>query len=95
MCVVSHGYGELGGDKDGWYACGTKPMVLAMCRGMPEHFRSVRRYTDDIRSHCRPCAQLWVGSSRNWSAPVRCPCSQLAAFRGAPWVQLCLSVFLT
>ena len=27
MCVVSHGYGELVGGRDGgggWYACGTK-----------------------------------------------------------------------
>ena len=25
MCVVSHGYGWLGGGRDGWYTCGTKP----------------------------------------------------------------------
>ena len=28
MCVASHGYGGLGGDRDGgrgWDACGTKP----------------------------------------------------------------------
>ena len=24
-------------------------------------------YTDDTRSHSRPDAQLWVGSSRKWS----------------------------
>ena len=28
MCVVDHGYGGLGGDRDGgggWYSCRTKP----------------------------------------------------------------------
>ena len=54
-------------------------------------------YADYTRSHHHPGAQLWVGSSRNWSvflerpktgrhekAPVRCPCSRLAALHGAP-----------
>ena len=54
-------------------------------------------YTDYTRSHHHPGAQFWVGSSRNWSvflkrpnagrhekAPVRCPCSRLAALHGAP-----------
>ena len=54
-------------------------------------------YTDYTRSHHHPGAQFWVGSSRNWSvflerpntgrhkkAPVRCPCSRLAARHGAP-----------
>ena len=33
MCVVSHGYGGLGGGRDGcggWYACGTRPGVGRM-----------------------------------------------------------------
>ena len=54
-------------------------------------------YTDYTPSHHHPGAQFWVGSSRNWSvflerpntgghekAPVRCPCSRLAALHGAP-----------
>ena len=49
------------------------------------------------RSYHHPGAQFWVGSRRNWSvilerpitgrhenAPVRCPCSRLAALHGAP-----------
>ena len=45
MCVVSHGYGGLSGDKDGgggWYVCGTKPMVLLACGVMSEHFPCAR-----------------------------------------------------
>ena len=41
MCVVSHGYGGLGGDRDGgggWYACGKKQ--TGACR-MPEHTHPV------------------------------------------------------
>ena len=54
-------------------------------------------YTDYTRSYHHPGAQFWVGSSQNWSvflewpntgrhekAPVRCPCSRLAALHGAP-----------
>ena len=54
-------------------------------------------YTDYTRSYHHPGAQFWVGSSRNWSvflerpntgrhekAPVRCPCSRLAALHGDP-----------
>ena len=53
--------------------------------------------TDYTRSYCHPGVQFWVGWSRNWSvflerpntgchekAPVRCPCSRLAALHGAP-----------
>ena len=43
MCVVSYGYGGLGGGRDGgggWYACGT--MGLVACWEMPEHFLSAR-----------------------------------------------------
>ena len=45
MRVVSHGYGGLGGDRDGgggWYACGTKPRGLVACLEMPEHFPNAR-----------------------------------------------------
>ena len=45
MCVVSHGYGDLCGDKNGGgvrYACRTKPRGLVACRKMPGHFPSVR-----------------------------------------------------
>ena len=61
------------------------------------HFQSVWEYTDYTRSHHHPGAQFLVGSSRNWSvflerpntgrhekAPVRCPCSRLAALHGTP-----------
>ena len=62
-------------------------------------------YTDYTRSYHHPGAQFWVGSSRNWSvflerpntgrhekAPVRCPCSRLAALHGAPRTRLiCLT----
>ena len=60
-------------------------------------------YTDYTRSHRHPGAQFWVGLSRNWSvflerpntgchekAPVRCPCSRLAALHGAPRTHLVL-----
>ena len=54
--------------------------------------------TDDTRSHPRPIAHLWLGTSRNWSffqsvghntgrhqkAPVCCLCSRLVALHGAP-----------
>ena len=45
MCVVGHGYGGMGGRRDGgggWYACGTKPRGLVACRKMPEHLLSER-----------------------------------------------------
>ena len=45
MCVIGHGYGGLGGGRDGgggWYACKTKPGGLVACRKMLEHFPSVR-----------------------------------------------------
>ena len=45
MGVVSHGYGELGGGRDGsggWYACGEKPGVVVDCQVMPEHILSAR-----------------------------------------------------
>ena len=54
-------------------------------------------YTYYTRKYHHPGAQFWVGSSRNWSvflerpntgrhekAPVRCPCSRLAALHGDP-----------
>ena len=43
MCVVCHGYGGLGGGRDGgggWYACETNLRGLVACREMPEHFPS-------------------------------------------------------
>ena len=52
---------------------------------------------DDTRSYRLPGAQLWVGSSGNWTvcreglntdryekAPVRCPCNRLVALNGVP-----------
>ena len=42
--VFSHGYGGLGGSRDGvgeWNACGEKARGLVACREIPEHFRSV------------------------------------------------------
>ena len=47
--------------------------------------------TNDSRSHHHPGAQFWVGSvflerpntGRHEKAPVRCPCSRLAALCGA------------
>ena len=41
VCVVSHGYGGLGGGRDGgggWYSCGTKPGGLVAFWEMLEHF---------------------------------------------------------
>ena len=68
MCVVSHGYGWFGGagiemvdsmyagqSQGGWSHVGT-------CQSTS---RVRREDTDDTRSHHRPGAQLWVGSSRN------------------------------
>ena len=43
MCVIGHGYGRLGGGRDGgsgWYACGTMPEGLVACREIPELFMS-------------------------------------------------------
>ena len=45
MCVVSHGYGVFGGDRDGggaWYASGTKPWGLVAYREKLEHFPSAK-----------------------------------------------------
>ena len=45
MCVISHGYGGLGGGWNGGsgrFACGTKSRGLVSCREMPEHFPSAR-----------------------------------------------------
>ena len=45
MCVVSHGYGGLGGGRDGGggqYCMQDKAMKLVTCREMPEHFLSAR-----------------------------------------------------
>ena len=45
MCVVSHGYGGLGGGRDGgggWHRCWTKSIGLVACLEMPEHFLSAR-----------------------------------------------------
>ena len=70
MGIVSHGSGGFGGGMDeegGWYACGTNQRWLVEFREMSEHIPSARRYTDDTRSHRCPGAQLWVGSSPNWS----------------------------
>ena len=80
-----------------WQACGTKPggwSYVGRCRSISIVFGE---YTDYTRSYHHPGAQFWVGSSRNWSvflerpntgrhekAPVRCPCSLLAALHGAP-----------
>ena len=40
---------------------------LVACREKQEHFPSARGYTDDARSYRLPGAQLYVGSSQNWS----------------------------
>ena len=79
--------------------CGsqTKPggwSYVGRCRSIS---RVCGEYTDYTRSYHHPDAQFRVGSSRNWSvflerpdtgrhekAPVRCPCSRLAALHGAP-----------
>ena len=108
MGVVTHGYGVLGGGSDGvggWYACGTKLVGGVACRERPEHFPSARRCNDDSQSHRHPGAQLWVGSSLNWSvfrgglntgrhekAPVRSTCSRLATLHGASRTLLLLIV---
>ena len=45
MGVVGHGYGGLGGDRDGgggWYSCVTRPGWLVACREMVEHFWNAR-----------------------------------------------------
>ena len=64
MCVVSHRYGGLGGG-------GMKVVVVKRERQMRKiwsHvFPSAGEDTDDSLSHHLPGAQLWVGSSRNWS----------------------------
>ena len=74
-----------------------KARWLVVCRKCRRISRVCGEYTDYNRSHHHPGAQFWVGSSRNWSvflerpntgrhekAPVRCPCSRLAALHDAP-----------
>ena len=42
MSVVRHGNCGFGGDRNGgggWYACGTKPKMLVVCRRIQEHYR--------------------------------------------------------
>ena len=64
-------------------------------------FPACGEYAYYTRSHHHPGAQIWVGSSRNWSvflegpntgrhlnAPVRCPCNRLAALHGDPRTQI-------
>ena len=71
--------------------------VVGRMSGDAEAFPEYGEYTDYTRSHHHHGAHFWVGSSRNWSvflerpntgrhekAPVRCPCSRLAALHGAP-----------
>ena len=81
----------------GWMGAGTKPggwSYVGRCRSIS---RVCGEYTDYTRPYHHPGAQFRVGSSRNWSvflerpntgrhekAPVRCPCSRLAALHGAP-----------
>ena len=76
--------------------------MLGDAGAFPECVGNTPDYT---RSYHHPGAQFWVGSSRNWSvfmkrpntgchekAPVRCPCSRLAALHGTPRTQLQLHV---
>ena len=79
-----------------------KARWLVVCRRFRSISRVCGEYTDCTRSYHHPGAQFWVGSSRNWSvflerpntgrhekAPVRCPCSRLAALHGAPRTHVC------
>ena len=53
--------------------CGTKPRSLVACREMPGYFPSERSFTYDTRLYRRPGAQVWVGSSQNWSELIGLP----------------------
>ena len=96
MCVVSHGYGGFGGDRDGGgrrYACGAKLMGFVVCQEMPEHFPGTRCYVDDTYGIAVPghtcCRSSWKGLTTGCheKAVVCCPCSWLATFHGDPWTQ--------
>ena len=64
--VVSHGFGGLGGAGmevlDGIHAGQSQGGLSHV-----ERCRSTFRVQGDTRSHRLAGAQLWVGSSRNWS----------------------------
>ena len=52
MGVACHGYGGLGGDRDGvgvWYACRIKPGGLIAYREMLEHLQSRERRMQPAR----------------------------------------------
>ena len=84
----------------GWMGAGME-LVLGKHAGQSRSISRVCvEYTDYTWSYHHPGAQFWVGSSRNWpvflerpntgrhkKAPVRCPCSRLAALHGAPRTQ--------
>ena len=97
MSVVSHGYGGFGGVRievvDGMHA-GRRQGAwspVGRCRSIS---KLQGEDTGDTRSQGLPGAQLWLGSSRNWSffldtgchekAPFRCPCSRLATHNATP-----------
>ena len=76
MCVVRHGCGGLGGGRDvggDLCACGTKPGSCSHVWRCLSIFRVRVEFTDYTRLHHHPGAQLWVGSSRNWSVFLERP----------------------
>ena len=89
MCVVGHGYGELGGVRNGgggYYACGTKTEGCVACREIKKHSQVLSVDTDDTQSHRLPGTRLWVGSSRNWSVFLGRPYSLSMLLAGyTPW----------
>ena len=71
MCAVSHGYGRLGRVGMG--------VVYSMHAGQSQGVGLMSRDAgaliecEEIKKHRRPCALLWVGSSRNWSVFLERP----------------------
>ena len=100
MCIVSHGYGGLGGGKDeggGWYACGIKPWGwtnVGRCRSISRVRGDKLMKTDHTAVQVRSSGLIRAGlgrssckghnMGRHEKDPDRCPYSRLSTLHGVP-----------